>query len=121
MAEIKTHKDLDAWKESMVLAEELYRVTKDFPSDEKFGLASHLRRAAVSIPSNIAEGATRNSSKELIQFLYIALASSSEVETQLLLSDRLGYIFGGSKVMEQLSKVRKLLIGLIRSIKDKTA
>jgi four helix bundle protein len=121
MQKIKTHKDLDAWKESMVLAEEIYRVTKVFPSDEKFGLVIQLRRAAVSIPSNIAEGSTRNSSKEFIQFLYISLASGSEVETQLLISDKLGYIAQGSIVMDQLSKVRKLLIGLIRSIKAKTA
>jgi four helix bundle protein len=114
MQKIKTHKDLDAWKESKVLAEENYRVTKVFPSDEKFGLVIQLRRAAVSIPSNIAEGSTRNSSKEFIQFLYISLASSSEVETQLLISDKLGYIAQGSIVMDQLSKVRKLLIGLIK-------
>ncbi|MFC1548357.1 four helix bundle protein [Candidatus Omnitrophota bacterium] len=116
---IKTHKDLDAWKESVSLAESIYRITKDFPSDERFGLVAQLRRAAVSIPSNIAEGATRHSSKEFIQFLYIALASTSEIETQLILSEKLGYISAERAVLEHLDIVRKLLVGLIKSLKNK--
>lgn len=73
MGEIRTHKDLNVWKDSITLAKELYRLTENFPKEETYGLASQMRRAAVSIPSNIAEGAARNSTKEFIQFLYIAL------------------------------------------------
>jgi four helix bundle protein len=73
---IKTHKDLDVWKESMTLAKEVYSLTKRFPKEETFGLASQMRRAAVSIPSNIAEGAARNSDREFIQFLHVSLVSS---------------------------------------------
>jgi four helix bundle protein len=90
MGKIKTHKDLNVWKESMTLAKEVYRLTKNFPKEETFGLVSQMRRAAVSIPSNIAEGAARNSNKEFIQFLHVSLGSLAELETQLLLSKELG-------------------------------
>jgi four helix bundle protein len=76
------HKDLDVWKKSMNLVVLIYDITSKFPSDERFGLTSQMRRAAVSIPSNIAEGAARKGDKEFIQFLMIALGSLSEVETQ---------------------------------------
>jgi four helix bundle protein len=69
MSKIKTHKDLDVWKEAMTLAREVYKLTKSFPKEEMYGLVPEIRRAAVSIPSNIAEGAARNSDKEFIQFL----------------------------------------------------
>jgi four helix bundle protein len=76
------HKDLDLWKKSMNLVVLIYDITSKFPSDERFGLTSQMRRAAVSIPSNIAEGAARKGDKEFIQFLMIALGSLSELETQ---------------------------------------
>jgi four helix bundle protein len=76
------HKDLDVWKKSMNLVVLIYDITSKFPSDERFGLTSQMRRAAVSIPSNIAEGAARKGDKEFIQFLMIALGSLSELETQ---------------------------------------
>ena len=79
---MKTHKDLDAWKGAMDLVETIYKFTLSFPSDEIFGLTSQIKRAAVSIPSNRAEGAGRKSDKEFIQFLHIALGTLSEVETQ---------------------------------------
>ena len=82
------HKDLDVWKKSMDLVELIYGLTSQFPSDERFGLVSQMRRAAVSIPSNISEGAARKGDKELIQFLMIAIGSLSELETQYLLSVR---------------------------------
>ena len=78
MNKIKTHKDLDAWKESMSLVEEVYKLTESFPKEEIFGLTSQMRRAATSIPSNIAEGAARNSEKEFIQFLHVSLGSLAE-------------------------------------------
>lgn len=92
MSEIRTHKDLDVWKNSITPAKELYRLTENFPKEETYGLASQMKRAAVSIPSNIAEGAARNSTKEFIQFLYIALGSLAELETQLLLARELEFI-----------------------------
>ncbi len=117
---VRTHKDLDVWQKSLDFAETIYNLTENFPSDEKFGLVSQLRRAAVSVTSNIAEGAGRHSSREFAQFLYIALASTSEIETQIILSERLGYIKSGSKdVLNDLEVIRKLLSGLIRAVKNK--
>ena len=84
-----THKDLDVWKLGIELVQEVYEVTKVFPKEEMYGLTSQIRRAAVSIPSNIAEGYARESIKELIRFLYISLGSLSELETQLLISIKL--------------------------------
>ena len=89
---IKTHKDLDVWKESLELARLVYLMTSKFPKEELYGITQQIRRSAVSIPSNIAEGAARNSQKEFIQFLHIALGSLAELETQLLLSEKLGFI-----------------------------
>ena len=78
---IRNHKDLEVWKKSMDLVSNIYKITESFPNKELYGLTNQIRRAAVSIPSNIAEGAARNSKKEFIQFLYIALGSLSELET----------------------------------------
>ena len=84
-ANIKTHKDLDVWKKSMDLVERVYRRTERFPDSEKYGLTNQIRRCAVSVSSNIAEGAARNTDKEFVQFCYIALGSLSELETSSLL------------------------------------
>ena len=88
---IKTHKDLDVWKLSIQLVKDIYQLTSKFPSEEKFGLVAQIRRAAVSIPSNIYEGAARNSDKDYIRFLYISLGSLSEIETQLIIAEELGF------------------------------
>ena len=82
----KPHKNLEVWKLSMKLCQDVYQVCKDLPLDEKYGLASQMKRAAISVPSNVAEGAARNSEKEFIQFLSIAQGSLSELDTQLDLS-----------------------------------
>jgi four helix bundle protein len=113
-----THKDLDIWRNSMALVEEVYSITKAFPSDEKFGLISQMRRAAVSVPSNIAEGAARGGFKEYIHFLYISLGSLSELETQLILAQRIGY---GSvdKLLVDLEKERKQILNFIKYLKKK--
>lgn len=87
-----SHKDLIAWKESIELVKSIYQKTADFPSDERFGLTNQMRRCSVSIPSNIAEGFGRVSDKELIHFLYISLGSSSELDTQLIISKELKYL-----------------------------
>ncbi|MBX0311135.1 MAG: four helix bundle protein [Sulfurihydrogenibium sp.] len=116
---MRTHKDLNVWKNSMDLAEKIYKITNDFPKEELYGLVSQMRRCAISIPSNIAEGFARNSTKELIQFLYIASGSISELETQLLLSQRLGYLKDIS-VLEDLERIRAGLLNLIKTLKSKT-
>jgi four helix bundle protein len=113
-----THKDLDIWKMSMYLVERVYRITQTFPKDELFGLISQIRRAAVSVPSNIAEGAARNSKKEYLQYLYIRLGSLSEIETHLLISKRLGYL-NDQDIFEQVEHLRRKLLNFIKYIKGK--
>lgn len=98
----------------MLLAEDVYALTKEFPSEERFGLSSQIKRAVVSIPSNIAEGAGRKGDKEFIQFLYIAMGSLSELETQLILSDSLQFVNSIEIYLNQIEKIRKMLFGLIR-------
>ena len=105
------YKDREAWNQSMELVEDVYRFTKVFPPEELYGLSSQLRRSAVSIPSNLAEGSARRSRKELANFLGIALGSAAELETQLLISARLGY-GGANDTLLQLNRVRSLLFGL---------
>jgi four helix bundle protein len=112
------HKDLEVWKESMILAKSTYNATNNFPKSEMFGLTSQIRRSAVSIPSNIAEGAARNSDKEFIQFLYISLGSLAELETQLLLSEDIGYL-NNFEYKKQLESTRKRILGLIKYLKSK--
>ena len=105
------HKDLEVWKKSMDLVESVYQMTNSFPDSEKFGLTNQIRRAVVSIPSNIAEGSGRKSDKELIQFIHIAIGSLAEVETQYLISIRLKYIDKNENIENELVVLSKLLIG----------
>ncbi len=95
-------------------------MTRNFPKEELFGLVSQMRRAAVSVPSNIAEGAARNSPKDFVRFLYIALGSLAELETQLLLSRDLGFT-DDEESGEGINRVRRMLIGLIKSLKKRYA
>ena len=108
------YKNLKIWQSSMQLAKDLYGVTKLFPSDEKFGLISQLRRAVVSVPSNIAEGYCRSGQKEKIHFLSIALGSLAEVETQIILSEELGYIDKtiSQTLVEQVIAIQKQTVSL---------
>ncbi len=92
MSIIKTHKDLDAWKKSIELVSFIYETTKKFPKEEVFGITSQIRRAAISVPSNIAEGFGRNTAGELKQFIGIAQGSLSELETLLIIARNLGFI-----------------------------
>lgn len=112
-----THKDLIVWQKSMQLVVLIYKITKSFPKDELFGLVSQMRRAVVSIPSNIAEGHGRCSNKELVRFLFISLGSSSELETQLIISKNLDLM--NDENFKQLlllnEEVRKMLVALIRN------
>jgi len=115
---MKTHKDLDVWKKSIEFVSEIYQVTSSFPKEELYGLTSQIRRAAISIPSNIAEGAARNHKKEFKQFLYISLSSSTELETQIIIAHNLGYINLSqyNLYLEKLEIISKMLQGLIKSI-----
>ena len=115
---VVTHKDLEVWKKAMDLAAQVYSLTARFPKEELYGLTSQIRRSAVSIPSNIAEGAARHSRKEFIQFLHIASGSVAELETQLLLATRMGFI-SRDNPLPQTEEVRKMLLGLLRSLKKK--
>lgn len=113
------HRKLVAWQKAIKLIVVVYRETATFPRDETFGLKAQMRRSAVSISSNIAEGAGRNSSGELIQFLGIASGSRAELDTHLEIAVRLGFIRADSEAFPQLDRVGKLLIGLRRSLKQR--
>ncbi|HET8860406.1 four helix bundle protein [Marivirga sp.] len=114
-------KDLNVWMKARQLVKEVYLITANFPKEEKFGLTSQIRRSAVSIPSNIAEGCGRRTQKDFCKFLYIAQASTFEFETQLMLSLDLGFVdnqtFGQN--LNQLNEIQKTLNGLINSIENK--
>ena len=114
---MKNHYDLDVWKKSIELVKDIYEVSKFFPKEEMYGLTSQIRRAAVSIPSNIAEGASRQSNKEFIQFLYIALGSCSEVETQIIIAKELFFINDIESILNRIKEIKKMINGLLRYIK----
>ncbi|GFE57767.1 four helix bundle protein [Geobacter sp. AOG1] len=116
---MKDHKELDVWKKGIDLVVESYRHSGMFPKDELFGLTSQMRRAAVSIPSNIAEGAARNTSKEFVQFLHVALGSAAELETQFIIAKKLGYLEEIDGVLIRLAAVQQMLNGLIRHYRNK--
>ena len=113
---MQTHKDLDVWKLGIDLVERVYKEAINFPKEEQFGLVSQMRRAAVSIPSNLAEGAARKGNAEFLQFLYISLGSLSELETQILI--RLKYLSNES-LHESIALIGKKLINLIKYHKGK--
>ena len=113
-----THRDLLAWQEAMILVELVYEATSSFPRTETFGLIAQTRRAAVSVPSNIAEGAGRNSSGELAQFLGVSCGSVAELQTQLELAVRLGFLAGSHNVLRQAARVGTLVRSLRLSMRD---
>ncbi|HEY7219907.1 MAG TPA: four helix bundle protein [Candidatus Binatia bacterium] len=114
----KPHKKLQAWKQSMNLVIEVYRTTEGFPSRESYGLTNQLRRAAVSIPSNIAEGAARQTRREFTNYLHMAQGSLSELDTQLDLAKRLGYLDEETwrNLDQRMESVDKMITGLIRHL-----
>jgi four helix bundle protein len=121
--EIKNYEDLIVWQKSMILAEEIYLVTKNFPKEEVYGLISQLRRASVSIPSNLAEGSSRRSKQEFIRFINIASGSLAELETQLMLSNRLNFVTIEklNQLKNQTKEISKMLFALQRSLAEKQA
>jgi len=120
MGSIKTNKDLEIWRKSIDLCQYVYGVTSSIPSDEKFGLTSQIRRSAVSIPSNIAEGWGRSSRKEYINFLYIARGSYFELDTQILLAQEMNFLEKSSseKIRENIQSVAMMLNKLISRLKE---
>ncbi len=116
---VSSFKDLETWQRSIGLVEEIYRITKSFPREEIYGLSSQLRRAAVSIPSNIAEGFVRCSKKEYKQFLYVSLGSCAEVSTQITIADRLGYLKleNADVLSDEIEQISKMTMGLIKKLK----
>ena len=115
---IKHYKDLLVWQKSMDLAVEVYNVIKSLPKEELFGLSDQMRRAVVSVPSNIAEGQQRSSTKDYIRFLHIAKGSLGELETQVMLCERLNYLEKEkiNKLVDQCIEIQRMISGLINSL-----
>jgi four helix bundle protein len=115
------HKDLEVWKESIKLVKDIYLITKKYPKDELYGIVSQIRRSAVSVPSNIAEGSARNSNKDYIRFLYISFGSLTELETQIIISQELEFICfeESKKLQDQITNISKMLQGLIKYLVNK--
>lgn len=112
------YKELKVWQKSIDLTIELYKVLSGFPADERFGLISQIKRASVSIPSNIAEGAGRSSGKESKHFLSISLGSSFEIETQIIVANKLGLLDNDKMeiITSKISEIQKMIYTLERSI-----
>lgn len=117
----KPHKKLDAWKLSMDLVIDVYRITDNFPREERYSLTDQIRRAAISIPSNIAEGAARQTKKEFANYLHMAQGSLSELDTQLELARRLGYLDDETwRILDhRMERIDKVISGLIHHITKK--
>ncbi len=121
MEKIKTYRDLLAWQKSMSVVLEVYRNTKVFPKDEIYGLASQMRRSAVSVPSNIAEGYGRNSTSDYVRFLRVAIGSLYELQTQIEISYNLKYLHEKefNKLFELSREIERMLSSLIRKLNNK--
>lgn len=117
---LKNYKELKVWQKSYQLCLEIYRATTEFPKEERFGLTSQIRRAVVSVVSNIAEGYGRKTTAEYIRSIYIAYGSNCELETQMLLSGDLGYIESAKLegIIEKVQEVERMLKALIKSLES---
>ena len=118
-AEQRSHRRLIAWQESMDIVQEIYKVTAGFPRVEQFGLTSQMRRAAISVPGNIAEGAARVTDKDFLNFLSISRGSLSELETQVLIAERLGYVADTETIMEKNTRTFRLINGLMNHLRNR--
>ena len=114
------YEKLNVWQESMNLVTKIYKIIKKLPKEEMYSLSDQIRRSAVSIPSNIAEGSSRNSKKEFMQFLYISLGSLCELETQLKICINIGYLQNLEDIFLQTEKIKKMINALISSLKKDT-
>ena len=115
---IKNFRNLKIWQRGIELVKEVYKITKNFPKEEQYGLSSQMRRAAVSIPSNVAEGFRRRYNKEYKQFLNISLGSSAELETQIVIAKELEYIEGNKEkeVIELIDHICRMISNLIKKL-----
>jgi len=118
---METHKDLLVWQKSIAFVTAIYNLTKSFPKEELYCIVSQIRRAAVSIPSNMAEGCARRNTREYIQFLYVSLGSAAELETQLIISSNLGYINenDNQNILKNLEEIIRMITGLIKSLSNR--
>ncbi|MGE0753814.1 MAG: four helix bundle protein [Alphaproteobacteria bacterium] len=123
MTRIQDYKDLTVWQKSMQLAEDVFKLTENFPNTQRYVLVAQIQRCALSIPSNIAEGRSRHSHKDFIYHLNIARGSVAELETQIILSFRLGLIDEASRsnIGSLLEEIRRMLFGLRKSLKPETS
>lgn len=117
---MNSHRDLDVWQHSIKLVTQIYEISKRFPKQEMYGITNQMRRAAISIPSNIAEGAARNSKREFNHFLSIANGSLAELETQLIICKNLQFITNDELIEfeSELSNIRRMILGLKRYLKN---
>ena len=120
---LKSYKDLKVWQKSYNLCLDIYRTTKEFPKEELYGLSSQIRRSAVSIPSNVAEGYGRKTTADYMRSLYIAYGSNCELETQILLAGDLKYVEKGklNKLKNDMAEVERMLMALIKSLSAKNS
>lgn len=118
---MRPHEKLDVWTKAVEMVIVVYSITRSFPADERYGLTSQIRRAAVSIPANIAEGAARQSDKEFYQFLSIAQGSSSELETELRIAKNLGYLSleDYERMYSEINTIARMIVGLSKSVRNR--
>ena len=119
--EINSYRDLKVWQKAMDLAVECHRVTAGFPREETYGLVAHIRRAAGSVPANLAEGHGRENTGSFVQFCRIAQGSLKELETHLILSERLGYVDGerGAALLARADEIGRMVRSMIRRLQEK--
>ena len=120
--EVRHYRDLLVWQKAVDWVEVIYAATRAWPSDERYGLISQVRRAAVSVPSNIAEGCARRTTPDFLRFLSIARASLAEAETQLIIAQRLAYVeeAGLARLLEPADELSRMLSGLISKLEERT-
>ena len=118
---VHSYKDLEVWKRSMDLVVDVYALTKKFPKDELYTLTSQIRIAAISIPSNIAEGRSKRSTRDFMRFVNISYGSMAELETQMMLGERLGYLASTevAPLFEEISNIGRMLNGLLAGLEKK--
>ena len=120
---VNSYKDLDVWNKGIEIVDHVYEVTSQFPKEETYGLAAHMQKTAISVPSNIAEGHARQHTREYQQFCHIALGSCAELVTQLTIAERRRYLSDEefAKLEDELDHESRMLQNLIRSLKDKSS